>query len=398
MKRLFGAFVVTVLVAALSLSLPAKGGAAAVSHKSIADGSTNMAVDLYRQLGLSKGNVFFSPFSIASALAMTYAGARDETANQMKEVLHFQLEQSGVNSAFRSLNLKLAQAARQSDQELSIANALVLTGGKVNNAYEKTLRTYYGAEVFGGDLATINKWVKRKTEGKIETILDKLSANSVCVILNAVYFKGTWNAQFDKNSTRDAPFHTDAAGEVKTALMHRKDNYKLLDENDVQVLSLPYKGKTLSMVIILPRDVEGLDGFEKKLNAKGIKDMLAKLDKQPDRKVSVYLPRFRMETGYDLVQPFQEMGMKDAFSPQADFSGTGWRKGYLWIGQIKHKAFVEVNEEGTEAAAATAVEMVTKAVPARELEFRADHPFFFMIRDNETGTILFMGRMVDPRT
>ncbi|MBP1747875.1 MAG: proteinase inhibitor serpin [Deltaproteobacteria bacterium] len=398
MNRLFAAFTVMIMIAVWGFSFPGVSGAAAAAHKSVADGNTDVAIDLYRELGKNQGNLFFSPFSISSALAMTYAGAREDTAAQMKEALHFQLEQSGLNSAFRSLNQKLAEAAERSDQKLNIANALVLTGGRVSNTYEKILRTYYNAEIFGGDLGAINGWVKRKTEGKIDTILEQLSANSVCVILNAIYFKGTWDAQFDKTSTLNAPFSVSTDKQVKIPLMHRKDNYKLLEQDKVQIISLPYKGKALSMVVILPKEVDGLANVEEQLKAKDIKELLAKLDKQPDRKVSVYFPKFRMETKYDLGGPFQKMGMKDAFSSRADFTGMGWQKGYLWIGQIKHKAFVEVNEEGTEAAAATAVEMVTKAMPARELVFRADHPFFFMIRDNETGTILFMGRMADPAT
>jgi len=398
MNRFYAVCTLLIMVAVLGFSFPSgAGAAAAASHKSVVRGSTELAVDLYRELGQKQqGNLFFSPLSISTALAMTYAGARDETAVQMKETLHFQLEQSGLNSAYRSLDQKLVMAAEKSDQKLTIANALVLTGGKVSDTYQKIVRTYYNAEIFKGDLGAINAWVKRKTEGKIPSILDQLSANSVCVILNAIYFKGTWDVQFDKNSTRDDTFTTAAGAQVKTPLMHRKDNYRLLEQDGLQVIALPYKGKSLSMVVILPKEARGLASFEDTLKAADVKDLFAKLDKQPERKVSVYFPRFRMETKYDLGGSLQKMGMKDAFTPRADFTGMGWRKGDLWIGQIKHRAFVEVNEEGTEAAAATAVEMVTKSMPAREEVFRADHPFFFMIRDNETGAILFMGRMAEP--
>jgi serpin B len=397
MNRLYAVCTVLIMAAVLGFSFPSGAGAAtAASHKSVAQGNTELAVDLYRELGQKQGNLFFSPLSISSALAMTYAGAREETAAQMKETLHFQLEQSGLNSAYRSLDQKLVMAAEKSDQKLTIANALVLTRGKVSDTYQKTLRTYYNAEIFGGDLGAINAWVKRKTEGKIPSILDQLSANSVCVILNAIYFKGIWDVQFDEKSTRDDIFTTAAGAQVKTPLMHRKDNYRLLEQDGLQVISLPYKGKSLSMVVILPKEVQGLAGFEDTLKAADVRELLAKLDKQPERKISVYFPRFKMETKYDLGGPLQKMGMKDAFTPRADFTGMGWRKGDLWVGQVKHRAFVEVNEEGTEAAAATAVEMVTKSMPPREEVFRADHPFFFMIRDNETGTILFMGRMADP--
>jgi len=355
-----------------------------------------MAVQLYRELGAEKGNLFFSPYSISSALGMTYAGARGNTAKEMREALHFQLEQAALNSAFRDLNRELAATAHRSGQKLNIANALVLTGGNVSGEFRAILKDYYDAEFFSGGLDVINGWVKKKTEGKIDRILDELSANSVCVLLNAIYFKGAWEAQFEKKNTHDAPFHLLANKQVKVPLMYRKGDLKILEEGDLQVISLPYKGKSLSMVILLPKTVDGLGALEGQLTAGKLTGWLAKLDKQPDRKVSLYLPRFKLETGYDLGSPFQKMGMKDAFSPAADFSGMGWPKGRLWIGQIKHKAFVEVNEEGTEAAAATAVEMVTKSMAPRELVFRADHPFFFVVRDNRTGAVLFMGRLTDP--
>ena len=396
MKRLFAALTVCIMTAMTGLAFPGMSGAASAAHKSVADGSTGMAINLYRELGKNTGNLFFSPLSISSALAMAYAGARENTAEQMKATLHFTLQQSSLNSAFRSLDQKLTETAKKSDQKLTIANALVLTGGKVSETYRKTLTTYYSAEIFRGDLGAINAWVKRKTEGKIQSILDQLSGNSVCVILNAIYFKGAWNAQFDKNATREAPFHVSADTKVTVPLMHRKDNYKLLEQDNAQVISLPYKGKEFSMVVVLPRQLGGLGDIEEKMTAGQIKELLAKLDKQPEQTVSVYFPKFKMATAYDLGGPFQKMGMTDAFSPRADFSGMGWSKGDLWIGQIKHKAFVEVNEEGTEAAAATAVEMVTRGLPPREPEFRADHPFLFLIRDNETGTVLFIGRMANP--
>jgi serpin B len=394
MKRLFLAFF-TVLSVALVL-MPSSAVSAAGPFNAIAEGNAGLAVQLYREFGTKEGNLFFSPYSISSAMGMTYAGARGETAMQMKEALHFRLEQAGLNSGFRSLNQALHANAQSSGQKLSIANALVLTGGKVSDAYRKILTTYYDAGIFGGGLEAINGWVKKKTEGKIDKILEELSPNSVCVILNAIYFKGVWETQFEKKATFDAPFRLSGGQEVKTPFMHRKGDFKLLDEKDFQALSLPYKGNTLSMVVLLPKTVDGLAGLEDALYAEDLKGWLAKLDKQRGQKVSLYLPQFKLETKYDLAGPFQRMGMKDAFSPAADFSGMGWPKGDLWIGQIKHRAFVEINEEGTEAAAATAVEMVTKAAPVRDLVFRADHPFMFLIRDNATGTILFIGRVANP--
>jgi serpin B len=394
MKRSLLAFLGALLL--VVLSVPPAAASPAGPFSTISDGNAGLAVQLYRELGAKEGNLFFSPYSISSAMGMTYAGARGDTAAQMKTTLHFRLEQAGLNSGFRSLNKILGENAKISGQKLSIANALVLTGGNVSDVYRKIVTTYYDAAIFRGGLEEINGWVKTKTEGKIDRILEQLSANSVCVILNAIYFKGVWESQFDKKHTFDLPFKLPGGLEVKTPFMNRKGDLKLLDEKNFQALSLPYKGNTLSMVVLLPKTVDGLAGLEDALYAEDLKGWLAKLDKQKNQKAWVYLPKFKLETQYDLGAPFQKMGMKDAFSPAADFSGMGWKKGELWIGQIKHRAFVEVNEEGTEAAAATAVEMVTKSAPPRELVFRADHPFMFLIRDNETGTILFIGRVANP--
>jgi len=329
---------------------------------------------------------------------MTYAGARGSTAAEMARVLHFDLAQTELHPAFKSLNKEMAAFARKSGQQLNIANALVTTGGNVSGEFKSILKNYYDAEIFSGGLDVINGWVKKKTEGKIETILDELSPNSVCVILNAVYFKGIWESPFEKSNTRDASFTMSAGEKVMVPLMHQESSFKIMTEKDFQAISIPYKGKNLSMVILLPRAVDGVAALEKQFTTQNLKEWLGKLDKERVQKVELYLPKFKFATSYDLVDPFKKMGMKDAFSMgAADFSGMGWPKGDLWIGQIKHKAFVEVNEEGTEAAAATAVEMMTKTVPASPPVFRADHPFLFIIRDNQSDNILFMGRMNNPK-
>ena len=365
-------------------------------HENVVKGNSAFAVQLYHELGAKEGNLFFSPYSISSALGMTYAGARGNTAKEMAEVLHFGLDQRELHSAFKNLNRELAATAQKSGQKLNIANALVLTGGDVSSEFKSILKDNYHAEIFPGDLAAINGWVAKKTEGKIEKILEELSGDSVCVLLNAVYFKGIWESQFEKYYTGDAPFGVSASKQVNVPLMYQKSEFKLLEEKNFQALSLPYKGQNLSMVILLPRAVDGLAALEKQLTIQNLNEWLAKLDHQEVVKVELFLPKFKLETRYDLVSPLEIMGMKDAFKMNvADFSGMGWPKGALSIGQIKHKAFVDINEEGTEAAAATAVEMVLTAMPYNPV-FRADHPFIFIIRDNRSGAIVFMGRMVNP--
>ncbi|MRR54877.1 MAG: serpin family protein [Deltaproteobacteria bacterium] len=385
-----------VMFAGPGVSALAEPVSGAAERENIVQGNNAFALKMYRELGVPEGNLFFSPFSISSALGMTYAGARGDTAKEMKSVLHFSLDQSALPPAFKSLNSQLAATINKTGQKLNIANALVLTGGDVSGEFKATLKDYFAAGIFAGGLDKINGWVKQKTEGKIQTILEELDPNSVCVLLNAIYFKGAWASQFKKSSTHDASFNLAADRQVMVPMMYQKNDYKLLAEKDFQAVSLPYQGKSLSMVVLLPRTKDGLAGLEKQLSNENLTGWLAKLDRQPVQKIELFLPRFKLETSYDLVSPFTRLGMKDAFSlSKADFRGMGWPKGRLFISQIKHKAFVEVNEEGTEAAAATAVEMATKSF-RQDPVYRADHPFLCLIRDNESGSILFMGRIVNP--
>lgn len=392
---------ITLLTAVLlvSVSLPCLAGsqdATSSPSASIVKGNSAFAADLYGKLGATAGNLFFSPYSISSALGMTYAGARGNTAREMKGALHFTLDQEKLHPAFKALNRELTASADKTGQKLNIANGLVLTGGNVSANFKEILKDNYAAEIFPGQLTKINGWVKRKTGGKIDRILEELSPNSVCVLLNAIYFKGEWESRFKKSDTREALFKVSADSKVKVPLMYQEGRFKHLDGGDFQAVSLPYKGNSLSMVVLLPNEVDGLASLEKQLTDQRMAEWLAELDRGTPRKVYLFLPKFKLETGYDLVGPFTGMGMKDAFAEgKADFRGMGWPKGDLWIYQIKHKAVVEVNEEGTEAAGATAVEMTTKSAHYDPV-FRADHPFLFLIRDNKSGAILFMGRMANP--
>lgn len=384
------------MACSIPMTVSAETNVSLKSRRDLVRGNGEFAVQMYRNLAAAKGNLFFSPLSVSSALGMTYVGARGTTAKEMKDALHFHPPQAELPAAFRGLNRELAANAARTGQKLNIANALVLTGGDVSKEYKKILKDYFDSEIFGGGLNEINGWVKKKTEGKIDKILEELSPNSVCVILNAIYFKGIWESQFDKSRTKDAPFHVSSDKQVTVPLMYQKSRFKYLEGKDFTALSIPYKGNDLSMVILLPDAKGGLAALEKLLNAESLQKWLTELDNQRIQKVDLYLPKFKLETGYNLVPPFKQMGMKDAFTGRADFTGMGWKKGDLWIAQIKHKAFVDVNEEGTEAAAATAVEMATKSVEFSR-EFRADHPFVFVIKDNRTGAILFMGRLVEPK-
>lgn len=390
-------------VLALGLSLVTGNPASAVSQpeppagEMLAAGNTAFAVKLYHELRTTDGNLFFSPYSISSALAMTYGGARERTAKEMGDVLCFRLDQAQVSPAFRTLNQALAASARKNNQTLTIANGLCLTGGNVNDAFKMLLKSDYDAELFSGGLDVINGWVRRKTEGKIDKILESLDANSVCVILNAIYFKGIWERQFPKAATADTPFKISADKEVTVPLMYQKNKFRVLDRKDFQAAEIPYRGHSMSMIVLLPRAVDGLPELEKQLTAQQLNQWTTELAKRPPEETELLIPKFQMKTGYDLVSPCKAMGMTEAFDAtgRADFSGIGGRKGDLFISQIKHKAFVDVNEEGTEAAAVTGVEMSLTMVREQPV-FRADHPFLFLIRDNISGSILFLGRVVDP--
>ncbi|MGI9456406.1 MAG: serpin family protein [Aeoliella sp.] len=366
------------------------------SVKKLSEGNLAFAVDMYQQIALEEGNQFFSPFSISSALAMTYAGAREQTASEMQRAIHFDLGQQALHPAFAALYQQLTLSAREGGQRLNIANGLCLTRRDVSGDYKALLQESYNAEIFDGDLDAINGWVKDKTEGKIAKILEDLDPNTICVLLNAIYFKGTWAEQFKERLTKDAPFHLSASDKVMTPLMYQKEKLRLLEIDGYQAISIPYQGNQWSMVVVLPNEVDGLAAIEEALTVEELAYRLAILEQQKPQDVALHLPKFKLETDYDLTTHCQELGMKDAFAAdRANFSGMGWPEGELWISQIAHKAVVEVNEEGTEAAAATAVPLAARALP-RYPTFRADHPFLILIRDNQTGSILFMGRVVDP--
>lgn len=399
MNRLAVLFCAVIFAIVLTVSAPPASAEqqADLPLNTLVKGNSAFAVKLYQELCAKGGNLFFSPFSISSALGMTYAGARENTAVEMKNAMFFELDQTLLHDTFKQLNQNLVTAANKNGQKLNIANGLCLTGGDVSEEFKSLLQKNYEAELFSGGLEKINDWVKTKTEGKIEKILEMLDPNSVCVLLNAIYFKGTWDSQFDEKYTREAPFKLTENENIKVPFMYQKSSFRLIENDNFQAISLPYKGSLMSMIVLLPQKIDGLASLEKDLSVEKLDGWMAEIDSVSAQNTELYLPKFKFETGYDLVPACAALGMKDAFDTAgaADFSGMGWPKGKLWISQIKHKAFVEVNEEGTEAAAATAVEMSTKSI-SMDPVFRADHPFIFIIRENATGSILFMGRMFDP--
>ncbi len=388
-------------------SAPPSAAANPDQTKAVQD-SNAFAVDLYRQLRTRPGNLFFSPESISSAFAMAYAGARGQTATEMASVFHFSLPPDQLHPAMGALVASMN--AKHSNYELHVADALwAEQDTNFLDSYLKLTQADYGAGFHRVDFktspeavrGTINQWVEQQTNNKIQNLIQPgvLTTSTKLVLTNAIYFKGDWSAPFEKSNTEDGEFHLTAAQTIKAPLMHRQGSYRYLNGGTFQALELPYKGDDLSMVVLLPNETEGLPALEKSFTAAAAKNWIEKLNFAP--KVILTLPRFTMTQQFELSGALSGMGMPLAFRGSADFSGmTG--KPEFTISAAIHKAFVDVSETGTEAAAATATVMTATAMRRIAPEpppiiFRADHPFLFLIRDVKTGGILFMGRVADPR-
>jgi serpin B len=370
-------------------------GATEESLKVTVDASNAFALDLYGRYSRGEDNLFYSPYSISTALSMVYEGARGTTAEEMETVFHLSEDEAvrrpGAAKVYNILN------GKDRPYTLLTANALWMQDGfPFNEDYVQVTQDYYGGEDNVIDFAdtaeaadTINGWVEERTYEKIKDLFSPADLEGALLVLtNAIYFKGDWATQFDEADTTTADFHVTPTETVEVDMMSQEGDFKYADTGEVQVLELPYKGGDLSMVVILPKEND-IHGFEAGLTLEAYGDLVSELE---TTKLNVFLPRFRLETRYELGRDLAEMGMPTAFTGAADFSGIS--DGGLFISQVIHQAYVDVNEEGTEAAAATGVVMLGSA-PMLE-EFVADHPFVFVIRDRGTGLILFMGRVVDP--
>jgi serpin B len=387
------------------LGTPFASHAAKDSAAEIVKDNTTFAVDLYRREGAKAGNLFFSPYSISTALAMTYAGARGQTEQEMARVLHFGLSQSDVPAAFASLAQRMEEIGKSKQVSLSVANSLWCQRSyPFNDAFLKVNRDSYHAEARLVDFAgsgeatrkEINTWIARQTQDKIQDLLQpgQLSGDTRLVLCNAIYFKGNWAAQFDPGRTMVAPFFTAPGQSVETPMMSRTLKLRSREYDDFHLFALPYTGNDLSMVIMLPKAVDGLAALEERLDAAKLQEWLTAADKAPEAEAMVFLPKFKLNCRLELAKELSAMGMPVAFGAGADFSGMTAARD-LFISHVVHQAFVDVNEEGTEAAAATGVAM-TKLIALRPLVLRTDHPFIFLIRENRTGSILFLGRVMDP--
>jgi serpin B len=376
----------------------------------VASGNNAFALDLLRQLQADTGNVFYSPYSIYFALAMTWAGARGNTEAQMAQTMHFTLDQANLHPALNSLMLALDSRAEAEGIEadkafkLHVANAL---WGQQDfpfiSSFLDTLALNYGAGLNLVDFQNdpegarqdINDWVSKETEEKIKDIVPPgvIDAMTRLVLANAIYFKADWASEFNKDETNDQDFHLADGSTVSVPTMFQNGTFRFTTGNALKAIELPYAGDQLSMVILLPHEGQ-LETVQAGLDSSRLDTLLNSMEYQ---NVDLYLPKFKYEYSLSLADALVNMGMTDAFdSSKADFSGMDGARD-LFIGDVLHKAFVAVDEAGTEAAAATVVIMkLTSMLPESAIEFRVDRPFLFVIRDIPTGAILFVGRVMNP--
>lgn len=373
--------------------------------QTIVKSNSDFGFNLYQKLKENKGNLFFSPHSISTALAMTYAGSRGQTEEEMAEVLHFSLEQDALHSSFSKLQLQLNTIQNKGHIKLSIANSLwAQENYRFLDTFFDLNKKYYGAGLNFVDFEretepariAINTWVENETQQKIKELIKRgmIDPLTTLVLCNAIYFKGDWLSQFDKERTADTDFYISSDKTIKVPMMSQKSKFKFKELGNFSAIELPYEGNDLSMIVFLPKKIDGLAELERNLTNDNVKNWIDKLFNSYESEILVSLPKFKTTCEFELSKILSDMGMPSAFSlPPADFSGMTGRKD-LFISKVIHKAFVDVNEEGTEAAAATAVVMLRGI--SRPLSFRADHPFMFLIRENKTGSILFIGSIVDP--
>ena len=405
--------------------------------------------ELFRILTAVPGNVVISPYSIGSAMAMAISGARGETETQMISVLKQALPRSGIEAANARvlaalngydksavlpecpagtrLDDRMCKRPREANggcpfpmriegnecvgaakispsAKLAIANALMLTmpGDAVSPNYVALLKDKYAAEVFkNAQLADVNSWVNRKTEGKIDKILDRLDPSAKAVLLNAVYFKAAWLSTFNKRNTSDEAFNLTTSDKAQVPMMRQVGSYAVVARPGFSAIRLPYVIRSLGMIVVVPDKIDGVREVGVQLAAGELPRLLAEMQTAASKRVALTLPRFKAAFKADLVPPFKQAGLRLPFEDRADFSGMTGRPASdrgLKIGQIAHRAVIEVEEEGTEAAAATAIEMkTTSARPDVPEPFRVDRPFLFYLVDDATGAILFQGRISDPR-
>lgn len=392
------------LLAALFL-LAASPSKNTSNPRTIAQNNNDFAFDLYKEIAQNeKGNLFFSPFSISTALAMTYAGAGELTEAEMAKTLHFPPNTEGFHLAYGDY-LNLLEKNAGGNIKWSVANRLwgekdyALKKDFINlnkRAYDSPLEKMNFIGQPEDCRITINDWVADKTEQRIQNLLVEgtVTTDTRLILTNAVYFKGDWLYKFDKKNTKDRKFKKADGSSKKTPFMNFTGAFNYSATEKYQIIKLPYKGEKQSMVVVLPNETEWLPEVEASINSAAFEPLF--YDYLPE--VILSLPKFKLTLPLSLNTPLKNLGMNEAFTSQANFSKMT-ASNNLAISEVVHKAFVEIDEEGTEAAAATAVVVVltsTVVTEIKPIEFKADHPFLFYIIDDETRAILFMGRVMEP--
>jgi len=368
----------------------------------------SLATDLYAKLSSQPGNLAFSPFSIETALAMAYAGASGQTATEMANVLHLGPDTPATHAALAAMIQQVVADGNAAGSTLNTADALFgQTGYPFSPAYLQLLQGIYDAPLQNVDFqnaseqarATINSWVSQETQNKIPDLFPDgtINAQTRLVLANAIYFHGSWVNAFDPNNTNTGSFSVTPADTVQVSLMHQTSDFLYGNKNGVQTLEMPYVGGHLAMDILLPDQPDGIGTLSSELTAANLAQWTSDLSNDS---VEVTLPKFQVNTSFSLNSVLSALGMPDAFNPKtANFSGMTTGPNSLYISQVVHQAYVNVDETGTEAAAATGIGVSTSAVaafPPPPVVFDADHPFIYVIRDTSTNTILFMGRVSDP--
>lgn len=404
-------------------------GATIEGVREVVKANNQFSIDLYSKIkDESEGNVFFSPWSISNAVAMVYEGARGETAREIQEVFYFPEEDSLRRASYASMLNTINKGG--GEYQLSTANAIWLQEDyPFLQDYKDTINRYYLGKTNTLDFVNkpgqasseINNWVSKKTKGKIKKIAssDMFDHLTRAVLTNAIYFKGKWEHQFDKDDTKSKEFTLESGEKVKVSMMQLRDDeleFNYCESDGIQILEMPYKGDKISMLVLLPRTEISEDdeynlykygfGLNENLSLSNITQLESilseeklqewRMEMEPET-VFIYLPKYHFETTYSLTDYLKSMGMELPFTwPGADFSGMDGTEN-LYISKVIHKAYIDVYEEGTEAAAATMISMTIGAAMPRFIEFNANHPFIFIIQEKETGNILFIGKVVDPR-
>ncbi len=369
--------------------------------------NTGFALDLYGQLRTPERNLFFSPYSVSTGLAMAFAAARENTERQVARTLQFTLDQERLHPAFAELRTMLESIQQAGNVRLSQADSLwPQEGHPFLPEYLSLIERHYGVAITPVDYRsetarqatckTINAWVEDKTEGRISNLINEGNLDELTrlVLTNAIYFNGRWENEFKRDRSKDALFFLSARKCVEVTMMDQTEHFKYAETDSVQIVELPYRGGEVSMLVLLPRQIEGLAALEASLSAARLNAWRSALREQP---VNVMLPKFAMTFGIQLSETLKRMGMEEAFTwPGANFAGFDGDPNWFYIDEVIHKAYIAVDERGTEAAAATAVVAMLWGMPPPCPVFGADHPFLFVIQENRTGSVLFIGRVMDP--